>query len=182
MTSQRLHQMQIVYSQITDRLLLRINTRDRQEFRFWLTRRFVKRLWPGLAQALARQVRPEATHSPLARAAMMDLMHQNAISQADFNTRFDQQIQTVPMGTEPILVAKARLTPMKSGVVMLTLQPETGQGVELALDPNLLHALCKLFQDALPQTDWDLKLQFGAATTDSDAESSSFTSETRKLH
>ncbi|MBF0109696.1 MAG: hypothetical protein HQL76_11015 [Magnetococcales bacterium] len=182
MTSQRLHQMQIIFSQIADRLMLRINTQDRQEFRFWLTRRFVKRLWPGLAQALARQVRPEASHSPQARAALMDLMHQNAISQTDFNTRFDNQTQTIPTGPEPILVAKARLTPLKSGAVVLLLQPETGQGVELVLDAGLLHALTKLFQDTLPQTDWDLSLQLGKQTGDMSAEISSSEESPWKFH
>ncbi|MBF0604580.1 MAG: hypothetical protein HQL07_12920 [Nitrospirae bacterium] len=166
MTAQRLHQMQLIYSQIGDRLMLRINTQDKQEFRFWLTRRFIKRIWPGLAQALARNVQPGASYSPQARSAMLEHRHQQAIAQADFNTSFDNEVETIPLGPEPILVTKARLTPMKTGVVILALFPETGQGMELALDSNLLHALCQLFQDALPKTDWDLKLQLGPSTTD----------------
>ncbi|MBF8271971.1 MAG: hypothetical protein HW380_1076 [Magnetococcales bacterium] len=181
MTPQRLHQMQIIYSQTADRLMLRVSTQDRQEFRFWFSRRFTKRLWPGLSQALNRQVQPEATHSPQARAAMVDLMHQNAISQSDFNTRYDNQVQTVPM-PEPLLVTKARLTPVKSGILILSLYPETGPGIELALDSNLLHALCKLLQDSLPQTDWDLKLQFAESMADYGLTSTSSSDTNWKLH
>ncbi|MBF0421690.1 MAG: hypothetical protein HQL73_01720 [Magnetococcales bacterium] len=162
---QRLHQMQIIYSQIADRMMLRINTLDRQEFRFWLTRRFVKRLWPGLAQTVAQQVRPEASHSPQARAAVMEMMHESAISQADFNTQFEAQAETTPMGLEPILISKARLLPMKPNLVVLALYPETGPGIELALDQHLLHALCKLLQDSMSHTDWDLKLQLTESIT-----------------
>lgn len=166
MTAQRLHQMQLIYSQTGDRLMLRINTQDKQEFRFWLTRRFIKKIWPGLAQALARNVQPGAFYSPQAHSAILEHRHQKAIAQADFSTNFDNEVETIPLGPEPTLVTKARLTPTKTGVVVLALFPETGQGIELALDPNLLHAFCQLFQDALPKTDWDLKLQLGPSVTD----------------
>ncbi|MBF0434289.1 MAG: hypothetical protein HQL77_02830 [Magnetococcales bacterium] len=164
-TPQRLHQMQIVYSQVADRMMLRINTLDRQEFRFWLSRRFIKRLWPVLTQNVAQQVRPEATHSPQARAAVMEMMHESAVSQADFSTQFENQVQTTPLGPEPILVAKAQVTPVQPDVVIFALYPETGPGIELALDPTLLHALCKLIQDSVPHTDWDLKLQLTPSTS-----------------
>lgn len=174
--------MQIAYSQVADRLILRISTLDRQEYRFWLTRRFIKRLWPGLTQTISRQVRPEATHSPQARSAMMELMHESAVSQADFNTKYNNQVEAMPMGTEPVLVAKANLVPTKEGAVVLSLFPETGQGIELALDSNLLHALCKLFQDSLPLTDWDIKLVLGGTTTDSDPISGVSTNPGWQLH
>lgn len=183
MTAQRLHQMQLVYSQLSDRLMFRINTQDKQEFRFWFTRRFIKKIWPGLAQALARNVQPGASHSPQARAAMVEHMHQHAIAQADFNTSFNNKVEAIiPLGPEPILVTKARLTPLKTGVVILALFPETGQGMELALDPNLLHALCQLFQDAIPQTDWDLKLQLGPSTTDETSIANSTSNPSWKLN
>ena len=39
-----IHQIQMAYDQRQDRILLRLSTREHTEFRFWLTRRFVKRL------------------------------------------------------------------------------------------------------------------------------------------
>ena len=44
----RLHQIRIDYHQEQDRLLLRISTDEGSELRFWLTRRFVKSMWPAL--------------------------------------------------------------------------------------------------------------------------------------
>jgi hypothetical protein len=40
----QLHQIQARYDELQDRILLRLSTIDHCEFRFWLTRRFVKRL------------------------------------------------------------------------------------------------------------------------------------------
>src|SRR5262245_38468956 len=43
--SMTIHQMQIRPDEQEDRLLLRLSTTDAAEFRFWLTRSFVKKLW-----------------------------------------------------------------------------------------------------------------------------------------
>ena len=47
-----LHQIQMQYDAHEDRGLLRIRTRDGSEFRFWLTRRFVRALWPMVREML----------------------------------------------------------------------------------------------------------------------------------
>ncbi len=49
----QIHQIQIRHDETEDRLLLRLSTSDNHEFRFWLTRRFVKRLWAMLVQMLS---------------------------------------------------------------------------------------------------------------------------------
>ena len=53
----QLHQMQIVFVPEQDRLLFRLNTtgRQQQEFRFWLTRRYVRILWKALLNMLKAQ-------------------------------------------------------------------------------------------------------------------------------
>ena len=55
----QLHQMQITYVPVEDRLLYRVNTKHRQEFRFWMTRRYVKLLWKGLIDILKKREAPE---------------------------------------------------------------------------------------------------------------------------
>ena len=50
-----IHQMSVNYAERDDRLLLRVNTQDGQEFRLWLTRRMTGRLLPHL-QACVVQI------------------------------------------------------------------------------------------------------------------------------
>ncbi|QLQ33522.1 MAG: hypothetical protein HZT40_20145 [Candidatus Thiothrix singaporensis] len=45
-------QIQARYVEEEDRILLRINTVADEEFRFWLTRRFLRRLSPVLQEGL----------------------------------------------------------------------------------------------------------------------------------
>ncbi len=51
--SNQLHQLTVKYVPTEDRLLLRIGTTAKTEYRLWLTRRFVAALWPSLGGQLA---------------------------------------------------------------------------------------------------------------------------------
>jgi hypothetical protein len=66
-----IHQIQVKYDALADRLLLQIRTRDEQLFPIWLTRRMVIRLWPhfrGMVSGLAvSRTAPLATAVPEAR-------------------------------------------------------------------------------------------------------------------
>jgi hypothetical protein len=47
-----IHQMQIRPDEQEDRLMLRLSTTEGAEFRFWLTRTFVKKLWGMLLKTV----------------------------------------------------------------------------------------------------------------------------------
>jgi hypothetical protein len=49
-----IHQLSVNHDERQDRLLLRLNTQDQQEFRFWLTRRMTLRLMPAIEQSAVR--------------------------------------------------------------------------------------------------------------------------------
>jgi hypothetical protein len=53
----KLHQLKVDYNAEQDRLLMLIATSDGVELRMWLTRRFVKLLWPLLVK-LAEEASP----------------------------------------------------------------------------------------------------------------------------
>ena len=164
--TQRIHQLQVAYAPGEDRLLLRVNTQRREEFRFWLTRRFIKRFWPGLRKSLEKRPGFDVSNDPAARTAMMQFMHDHAVSQADFNTEYQAQTgETTPLGTAPVLVTRARIQPKGLQTHLLSFHPENGPGIEVAMDPHLLHSFCKLLADAVSQADWDmlLNLKAGAA-------------------
>ena len=49
----KLSQIQVSFAPAEDRLLLRVSTDEHTEFQFWLTRRYVRLLWPILEQMVA---------------------------------------------------------------------------------------------------------------------------------
>ena len=159
----RLNQIQCRFVPLDDRLLLRISTTDRREFRFWMTRRFVKLLWPVLARMLAATPVVKATSDPHSRQAILAFQHETALSQSDFSQPFDDCEVQLPLGDSPVLLARIQLKEADGGTQILCLHPEDGDGVELTLDQNLLHAFSRLITDAVNKAEWELPALVTAA-------------------
>lgn len=158
----RLHQIRIDYHPEQDRLLLRVSTNEGAELRFWLTRRYVKGLWPALMK-MAEVIGAARTQpDPTVRKAMMEFEHDKAVRQADFATPYKAATE-LPLGAEPLLVTKLRAQPDGRGNAVLALHPTQGQGMDLAMDAMLLHSFTRLLQGAVGKTDWDMRLELPKA-------------------
>lgn len=160
----QMHQMQISYVSTEDRLLFRLNTKARQEFRFWMTRRYVMILWHTLNQLLSKQEPtegppPSGLTDPLVEAAKKEIKHQELVSQADFKTQY-QESTYLPLGEAPQLLFSVAIKPAPEGQILLCMHPEQGQGIEMALNEQILHSLCQLIIDTTTKADWKLNLAF----------------------
>ncbi|MGH8623241.1 MAG: hypothetical protein ACRET3_13980 [Burkholderiales bacterium] len=160
----RIHQIQIRHDESEDRLLLRLSTTDNREFRFWLTRRFVKRLWTMLVQMLEwdQAVRQQA--DPETRRAVLDIQHEGYAQQANYAKKFEDAPHQLPLGDAPALLAKAKGKKAANGTQMLSLHPRQGQGIDIALDTKLLHIFSRLLRQAVAKTDWDINLALHRGT------------------
>jgi hypothetical protein len=158
----QIHQIQIRHDEGEDRLLLRLSTTDNAEFRFWLTRRFVKRLWGMLVQMLEwdQAVRQQA--DPVTRRTVLDIQHEGYSQQANYSKKFEEAKgevpRTLPLGETPALLAKAKGKKRDDGAQMLGLHPQQGQGIDMMLDTKLLHIFTRLLRQAVAKTDWDMNL------------------------
>lgn len=154
----RLHQIRLDYDPEQDRLLLRISTDDGKEVLLWLTRRCVRLLW-GLLIDMAQST-PEIAlqNNPEARTALLGFQHEQALLGADFSRPYDEIPRERPLGSEPLLVARIARSMLDSGDHVLSLAPATGQQIDVTLDDRLLHALCRLLQKVVSNTDWGLTL------------------------
>lgn len=158
----KIHQIQIRHDEVEDRLLLRLSTTANAEFRFWLTRRFVKRLWGMLVQmlewdqAVRQQVHPET------RKTVLDIQHQGYSQQANYSKKFEEATQeaprALPLGEAPAVLSMAKGKKGENGVQMLSLRPRQGQGIDMTLDTKLLHIFVRLLHQAVAKTDWDMTL------------------------
>ena len=88
----KLHQLKVDYDAEQDRLLMLIATSEGVELRMWLTRRFVKLLWPLLVK-LAEEASPRISTqaNPEARKALLGIEHQQAVQKADFSKAYEAQ-------------------------------------------------------------------------------------------
>ena len=160
----RLHQIRVDYSSEQDRLLLRVSSDDGAELRFWLTRRLVKDLWPALITMAKTVGEARRQSNPAARNAVVEFEHDKAVRQADFTTPYETQTH-LPLGPEPVLVTRLRAQPDSQGNAVIAMHPAQGQGMDLAMDPMLLHSFTRLIQAAVAKTDWDIRLELPSAAT-----------------
>ncbi len=148
-------QIQIRYIQEEDRILMRMNTVAEEEFRFWLTRRFLVRLWPVLQEALMSSPSVKQHSDYHSRQAIMAFEHERAQSKAAFNHPF-READNLPLGKDPLLVVKAGFRHQDNGSLKLALKDNADKGIELILTNDLLHLLCKLLDDAAQQSEWKM--------------------------
>ena len=157
----QIHQLNVSHNDRHDRLLLRLNTQNAQEFRFWLTRRLALRLMPVLQQTVGRMesnspqmVAPD----PASQQILSDLKRDAFLQKADFKTPYVEQAQQLPLGEEPMLVTDVQLKTQGTGV-LLTLQDKGSstnppQSCQLNLQTSLVHGLIHLLQQAMVKADW----------------------------
>ncbi len=166
-----IRQLQISYIAEQDRLLTRINTQDGAEVRLWLTRRLVRRLWPGLikaSEAVALEGRA-ACRVGEARGMMTDMAREAALSQADFSTPFESQPASLPLGQEPLLVTRVDLSPQPGAMVKAIFRQDEQRGLQVSMTEALLHAFCRLVQSETQKAEWDFSLQWGATPAQTSA-------------
>jgi hypothetical protein len=161
----RLHQLHVEYAPAEDRVLLKFNTMDRQELRFWLTRRFVKTFWDQLQILLAGLGRAGIQSDPAAKKAMVGFEQEEAAPRERFAQAFEDEAAAYPLGDKPLLVTgfsyKAPKRAGGSGRAAsgrIAFETESGHEVGLPANPVLLHSLSKMLIDIAPRTGWDLKL------------------------
>jgi len=156
----KLQQLKVDYSAEQDRLLTLIATDDGQEVRMWLTRRYVKLLWPllvKLAEDASPRIRTQA--SAEARKALLGIEHEEAVNRADFSKAYEKKSRSTPLGEDPLLLGRIQTGHDRKGRPVLALHPAEGQGITLTLDSVLLHSLCRLLQAAVKKSGWDIELK-----------------------
>jgi len=156
-----IHQLSVNHDERQDRLLLRLNTQDQQEFRFWLTRRMTLRLMPAIEQSAVRleaaQPGVAATDAP-AQHLLTELKRDAFLKKADFATPFENRATQWPLGAEPLLITDAHLTIKPSGALEISFEdksdPAQARACQLNLQVSLVHGMVHLIQQAIEKAEW----------------------------
>ncbi len=177
-------QVTVAFHPEQDRLLLRLNNAQGEEFRTWLTRRLLKVLLPHLRDTTAlgdeRGAGKDDADSAGARAdanmkqLLAEFQKEAALQQADFVTPFESEPAALPLGPEPLLATHAHLSLRSEGALDVTLEerlvPPGGsmpRSFVVTLDPQMQAGLLHLIDSALGNSDWGL---FGNADSSTAAQ------------
>jgi hypothetical protein len=156
-----IHQLSVHHDERQDRLLLRLNTQDQQEFRFWLTRRMTQRLMPAIEQSATRleaaQPGVAATDAP-SQNLLNELKRDAFLKKADFATPFENHATQWPMGAEPLLITEAHLRIKPNGALEISFEdksaPARARSCRLNLQVSLVHGMVHLIQEASKKAEW----------------------------
>jgi hypothetical protein len=162
----QIHQMSVSYLPEQDRILMRVNTREGEEMRMWLTRRLMAGLWPLLTRLLTDHLlKLEAAGTSLHSAddslkrMLADFRKEEFLRKADFDTPYQESPAVLPLGEEPLLVTDVDATPQPGGPLKLTFneRPPSGdkpRSFQLHMVPKLMQGLMHLLDTALMQSGW----------------------------
>lgn len=149
-----LRQINLSYIEAEDRLLLRMNTTDGAEFRFWLTRRIAVDLLARLESAERKQLGGVIAADFPGSRAIAEFQREVAVGQADFSSDFVPGRQ-LPLGEPPLLVVGITCQP-EADQTALSLLLATRQRLDLMLDRKMLHCLVTLTVSAASTADWGI--------------------------
>src|SRR5262245_65925072 len=153
-----IHQIQIRPDEREDRLLMRVSTTDGCEYRFWLTRRFVKLLWGLLLRMAAWDKTVGQQLDPATRQSVLEIQHEGHAQQGDFSKNYEESTRSLPLEQATILLCSAKGVRRDNGLQVLSLYPPHGQGIDMTLDARLLQIFARLVRDAAARAGWDLNL------------------------
>lgn len=143
-------QLQLTYDPVEDRLLLTLGLGERT-VGFWLTRRFTELLWQALWKRAGASVDENA--SATAREMLLT-MQQNEILRDHAVT----QSPKLKLDATPILATTLKYGPGEASGHALSLIDAAGCGEALKLDDTSLHALIRLLDETLVNSEWRLDL------------------------
>ncbi len=149
----QIRQLQVACDQLQDRLLLRISTQDDEEYRIWLTRRFLRELWPHLSRLAGKQ----SAATPI----VGDLPGDDAVN---FDELFSDQNATFPLGSTPLLSSEVKVDTLSDGTFNLSFREGRERSFQLALDGDLLQTLCAMLRAGAEHAQWNLGLDDAPAT------------------
>ncbi len=153
-----IHQVQIRFDEQQDRLLLRVSTTDGCEYRFWLTRRFVKQLWGLLLKMVEWDKAVQQQFDTAMRQTVLEIQHEGYAQQGDYSKNYEESPRRMPLGESPILLCSGKGVRRDGGLQVLCLYPAQGPGLDMTLDARLLHIFAKLLRDGVARAEWDMKL------------------------
>ena len=146
--SDTLHQINVQYSNVEDRILLRASTENDDEYLFWLTRRFT-RLLLGI---LGREIEQRGGAATLGAQKETKRL----FSEGAFERPYAENApKKRPLGAG-LLAFSIKTGAAGDGNLILEIQSEAGQGIVFNLNDTLLYMFYSLLTQGVTQTEWQL--------------------------
>ncbi|MDA0654410.1 MAG: hypothetical protein O2905_03460 [Proteobacteria bacterium] len=151
-----LHQFRFEFDAEQDRIVFRLKTTDDNEYLLWFTRRYVRKLLENLGRAADSHPDVVRQSSASAQKTVAAFRREAAIQKTDFSKSYDSEKTVRPLGDEPILVSRLRVTNNPKGLKTIRMSPRRGKEIGVTLTDDLLHSFLHLLTAAVARADWSL--------------------------
>jgi hypothetical protein len=156
-----IHQLNAGYVAAEDRILLRLNTTNKEEFRIWLTRRVVRNLASELGGAERRLLgleNPEAGFVAPGARAIQEFRREASTANVDFGERFEEGTSGFPFGEAPVLATGCEVQ-LQEGSATIALAMANKRSLSFTLDVRGIHGTLAMLQQAVAHSNWALGLE-----------------------
>jgi hypothetical protein len=153
-------QLQMVYVAEEDRILFRVNSTDKKEYRFWVTRRYAMLLAKVLGDHKQSDPDISSQVTQQAKAAVQTFKKEKAMDDATFGEKFKGEGNEYPLGQDVQLAFKLSYNLKDNGTLHLTVQPKNGQGINIVLNQDINTTLTQLLITAGSKGNWKLEEMF----------------------
>lgn len=150
-----INQMQMLYNPEEDRIFFRVNSADKSEFRFWLTRRYALLLLKVLRQHFAQDPDISLQETSEGKQAVMNFKQEQALSNANFKKQFDEQATEYPLGQDTRLAFRITCNKVREHM-QLGIHPKEGQGINLMISREINTSMTQLLQSAMKKAEWQI--------------------------
>ena len=146
----------MVYISEEDRVLFRVNSLDKQEFRFWITRRYAMLLLKVLKDHKEADPDVSTQVTPEAKEAVKTFKKEKAIGQANYKQKFQGEGNEFPLGQTVQLAYKLSYGIKDDGNLHLSVQPKEGQGINIVINQDINITMTQLLLAASTKGNWKL--------------------------
>lgn len=146
----QIRQIQVANHVVEDRLHIRIATQDNEEIGVFMTRRFLRELWPHLMTVLLDRLATSPNSQKPKKPG----------SSPSFDQAFDNENPKFPLGETPLLASEVNLEMVGQEAVKVTFREGQERNISLSLDADLMHAFCAMLRSASDKACWDLQLDY----------------------
>ena len=146
----QIRQIQVANNALEDRLQIRIATQENEEIGVFITRRFLRELWPHLMTILLDRFTTSGNPQTQKKSS----------SAPSFDQAFNNENAQFPLGETPLLASEINLEMVGQEAVKVTFREGQERNISLSLDADLMHAFCAMLRTASDQAGWDLQLEY----------------------
>lgn len=160
--------MNMEYQPAEDRLVLKINTVDKQEYRLWMTRRFTKQFWDSIIKIVEQAPDVKKHADPEVKKAVMAFQQENKVKSDQFEKPYEAEATQFPLGEDPVLLTGFAYSPKApNGAPRMAFQTVRGLEVALPVNDHIIFSVAKLLARVGQHTGWDLNFEMGFKSDES---------------